>query len=36
VKLSGDTATVTGPGFQRPAPMVEVDGDWKIASFTSG
>ena len=35
VKLSGDTATVTGPGFDRPAPMVEVGGDWKIASFTS-
>jgi hypothetical protein len=35
VKLTGDTATVTGPGFERPAPMVEVDGDWKIASFTS-
>ena len=35
VKLTGDTATVTGPGFDRPAPMVEVDGDWKIASFTS-
>jgi hypothetical protein len=35
VKLTGDTATVTGPAFDRPAPMVEVDGDWKIASFTS-
>ena len=35
VELDGDTATVTGPGFQRPAPIIEVDGDWKIASFTS-
>jgi hypothetical protein len=36
VKVRGDTATVTGPGFDRPAPMVKQDGDWKIASFTSG
>jgi hypothetical protein len=35
VEVSGDTATVTGPGFERPAPMVEVGGDWKIASFAS-
>jgi hypothetical protein len=36
VKLRGDTATVTGPGFDRPAPMVKTGGEWKIASFTSG
>jgi hypothetical protein len=36
VELEGDTATVTGPTFDRPAPMVKTDGDWKIASFVSG
>jgi hypothetical protein len=36
VKIKGDTATVTGPTFDRPAPMVKTDDDWKIASFVSG
>ena len=36
VKVEGNRGTVTGPAFDRPAPMVKTGGEWKIASFTSG
>jgi hypothetical protein len=35
VQLDGDRATATGPAFERPAPMIKTDGQWKIASFSS-
>jgi hypothetical protein len=30
-KIDGDKATITGPGFDTPLPMVKVDGKWKIS-----
>lgn len=30
-KIEGDKATITGPGFDTPLPMIKVDGKWKIS-----